>query len=1102
MAITEKEYTKRVQELGTRIAATPLEDRAPLNAELQRLADERAATTPEDEEALTAQQEFVEQSIQEDAIAAGGDVVDGQSVEVPPPSPSKKKKKSNSKKKPGFGNNKGACAKEPNKPGTRRYRINEMNELKAQRTKALKVATTAAAKANAEKDYANGVSHAKKRFKRNKHKYVGLAGCDPSAAVDPNKTEQSFIMDNFDKFTNKNQGPSPASLGSLIQVKSNGGNLLNTLTLSRNLGPLFNASSFELSQLTPYIRIYKRVTYDPTEVEPDPDTGIASALREFRFQGHLRSEDLMKSKSSYSGGIGFKSFRWHTTGTNLYTGPRMLTATLSLYFQTVVDMNESAGTGSKAPKWYELLIQQGASSPAKQSSCPTDSVELRGVNGKRRTLGAITAEDKKNSESGEESGDIDFETTIRASPPDVDIIAKVGWEYSDRSEMGDDLKDAINRSRLVLTLSYYNHDIKFAEDGSVTVDISYTASIDNAMSSYGANLFNLDENGLGSDQFKAYRDLEEKIAEREHTIDSPAGAFSCAYDAARTNREKDRVEKDQEKAEKELDKLKEKLEGTKRRLKSSIYGKFIQHLMINEKLYSIKGDIEDYNAGSFESFAAGKTGTAAAPELLEGDLEDTQRRLEQTVDDVRQVNAEKLTTYVSNALDQCADIKDGEMKINFFYFGDLVNFYAKALPARGGNNASLSDGPKKYEIVLGDLTYLSSAAQSAFDAATKPLIDQLTGLNAMDEMVRQEGKIWDELQEKKREKLGELQDATRNFDFSSYTKSVNLANVPISLDLYTQWFTDAVTNGEDVFTFKRFLQEITTKLIVESLGPPIESNVRDVKRVMREEKRVRVAIASGISPNLKSGHLVEDIEDAATLESKLLIAPGDGTDLTKEYLLITASWIPSQGRIIDEEENAKKGIYHLKIGADKGIVKNIQFNRESNAAMQTSNIINAYNKGGAALGVLRLPYQATVEVVGNAFFQPGQYIYIDPTTVGRLSRPERLHVARDLIGLGGFYLITKVSSNLESGRFNTTLDCKFEAYGRFPPGIGESKPAGEPLNDHNPQAAATDGDEASIEEPPPPPSPSPSSSSPSSSPSSGRGSGQRGPGAPGGAGVI
>jgi len=141
-------------------------------------------------------------------------------------------------------------------------------------------------------------------------------------------------------------------------------------------------------------------------------------------------------------------------------------------------------------------------------------------------------------------------------------------------------------------------------------------------------------------------------------------------------------------------------------------------------------------------------------------------------------------------------------------------------------------------------------------------------------------------------------------------------------------------------------------------------------------------------------------------------------------------------------------------------------------------------------------------VVGNAFFQPGQYIYIDPTTVGRLSRPERLHVARDLIGLGGFYLITKVSSNLESGRFNTTLDCKFEAYGRFPPGIGESKPAGEPLNDHNPQAAATDGDEASIEEPPPPPSPSPSSSSPASSPSSGRGSGQRGPGAPGGAGVI
>jgi hypothetical protein len=63
-------------------------------------------------------------------------------------------------------------------------------------------------------------------------------------------------------------------------------------------------------------------------------------------------------------------------------------------------------------------------------------------------------------------------------------------------------------------------------------------------------------------------------------------------------------------------------------------------------------------------------------------------------------------------------------------------------------------------------------------------------------------------------------------------------------------------------------------------------------------------------------------------------------------------------------------------------------------------------------------------------FQPGQYIYINPTGAGLGTGLERLSIAHRL-GLGGFYLITKVTTDLEAGMLETKLECKFEHYGKL-----------------------------------------------------------------------
>ena len=105
------------------------------------------------------------------------------------------------------------------------------------------------------------------------------------------QTEQNYIAANFLAFSDLEQRPTrlaekvltgerrntlpgaSTTLRNLILVSNYRGNLINKLTSSSKLGPLMNATPFELSQLTPYFRVCKRK---------------GKKLTEFQFLDHLR----------------------------------------------------------------------------------------------------------------------------------------------------------------------------------------------------------------------------------------------------------------------------------------------------------------------------------------------------------------------------------------------------------------------------------------------------------------------------------------------------------------------------------------------------------------------------------------------------------------------------------------------------------------------------------------------------------------------------------------------------------------------------------------------------------------------------------------------
>ena len=116
-------------------------------------------------------------------------------------------------------------------------------------------------------------------------------------------------------------------------------------------------------------------------------------------------------------------------------------------------------------------------------------------------------------------------------------------------------------------------------------------------------------------------------------------------------------------------------------------------------------------------------------------------------------------------------------------------------------------------------------------------------------------------------------------------------------------------------------------------------------------------------------------------------------------------------------EDSKKGIYHLVVGADRGLAKKFTFTEKTMPQLRAMNIENA-NAGNRA-GALILPQDASVALVGNAYFKNGAMVYINADIgLGQAA-------AREL-KLGGYYRVVKSSNTMSPGEFTTTIECIWE----------------------------------------------------------------------------
>ena len=97
-------------------------------------------------------------------------------------------------------------------------------------------------------------------------------------------------------------------------------------------------------------------------------------------------------------------------------------------------------------------------------------------------------------------------------------------------------------------------------------------------------------------------------------------------------------------------------------------------------------------------------------------------------------------------------------------------------------------------------------------------------------------------------------------------------------------------------------------------------------------------------------------------------------------------------------------------------------------------------RSGLKNTVLRGFYDADVILEGAPIFRPGMMVYIDGASMSAGDATTTNALSRRL-GFGGYYMIIRASHEMAQGKFESSIDCKWVAFGDEPRNLKFIEPA-------------------------------------------------------------
>jgi len=267
---------------------------------------------------------------------------------------------------------------------------------------------------------------------------------------------------------------------------------------------------------------------------------------------------------------------------------------------------------------------------------------------------------------------------------------------------------------------------------------------------------------------------------------------------------------------------------------------------------------------------------------------------------------------------------------------------------------------------------------------------------------------------------------------------INIGQIPVDLETFTEWYDEHITKKEidnlSVIAFiKRFMFYLVSNVFNESC-----INQDLIKRLMFQTTNI-LAVKGDYDAMDPMWDLEGPIIDVDTSYSNGLLplktaVEGSGTTDVRNlvsYLVVFPYYRQANHsgrgvRSIDESN----GVYHFDIGAKQGLVKTVSFSRTEIDGLRESRM---FTQGANSLLQLSSVYRCSMKMIGNTLLYPGMEFWLNPFGIGGLEfgfpqtgvGTENAPNLSNIMGIGGYQQVLKVTSTISSGKFETDVEAHY-----------------------------------------------------------------------------
>ena len=254
----------------------------------------------------------------------------------------------------------------------------------------------------------------------------------------------------------------------------------------------------------------------------------------------------------------------------------------------------------------------------------------------------------------------------------------------------------------------------------------------------------------------------------------------------------------------------------------------------------------------------------------------------------------------------------------------------------------------------------------------------------------------------------------------SSTKFVNLADVPLSLKVLQKYFFEEVEQKHRKnLSLTKFLNDLTSKIIPNAL------NGHSTKDAPFLSANASIRTLNITGPNLSGASRKTVSLDIDSLPDFIRKETAKQEEDESEYYVVYSE-LPEKATVGlsgDLIQDVQRGIYHFHIGKDRGLLKTIEFTRDDTPFRKEALMVESVN----LYDELKMPYQASINMVGNNLFLPGAQIYINPSSIG-FGDPRNRRSAAARLGIGGYYTVLTVSTTFDGSSLNTSLSAMYTSW--------------------------------------------------------------------------